>query len=256
MRITAVTLTLALLLAACRNDTATAVDVPTPVAETGRETLPAIEHFNALWQTIREAETPQSLEPLLVAAADVQDAVMLLDDSQKAWLERLNAEDFETLQSAVPGFIFHRGYDIHAEIDGPALLALAQSSGRPTDVAFFQQFVASYSDQALPVYLRFADSATPCVRFGETVLFDQYAGWQQFRTQYPDSYDDFSRQWLADIEDVVAHGTCTCTEAQAPVEQTLSGFIERFPDTAVHAQVVARLTQLRDDPYEKPVWCR
>ncbi|ULQ45507.1 hypothetical protein JN531_010275 [Flagellatimonas centrodinii] len=230
--------------------------MPTPTADTGHETLPAIERFSALWQAIHQAEAPQSLEPLLIAAAEVQDAVMLLDDSQQAWLERLDADRFAQLQSEVPGFVFHRGYDIHAEIDGPALLALAQSSGRPADVAFFEQFVASYSDQALPVYLRFADSASPCVRFGEPVLLDQYAAWQQFRAQHPDSYGDFSRQWLADIEDVVAHGTCTCTEAQAPVEQTLSEFIERFPETTVRPQVVARLTQLRDDPYEKPVWCR
>lgn len=222
----------------------------------GDDYPPAIQAYMAEWTAVEGSASPRSLEPLMQAAEGVQDAVMLIDDSQLAWLERLDDGAFARLQADVPGFVFHRGYDIHAEIDGDALLTLAQRKGRTADQAFFTQYVASYNDQALPLYLRFAGGASPCIRFGEPVLVDQYRQWRRFRLAHPGAYDAFTARWLADIEDAVAQATCTCTQDQPPVEATLADFNRAFPDNPAADRIDSRLAQLKDEPYARPVWCR
>jgi hypothetical protein len=218
--------------------------------------LPAIDRYEGIYTTLRAAESPQSLQPLFDAAQAVQEALMTIDESDYAWLERLDDGEAEAVQARLPGLRLHRGYDVHVSIDAAAMIALARDHGRPEDLAFFERYAASHSEQFLPIYLRYTDRAAPCVRFDETVLGDQYQLWREFHVDYPLAYRAFVRTWLSDIEDVMRHGTCTCTETQAPVETSLSAFIERFPDTPVRAEVESRLQQLRERPHEKPVWCR
>lgn len=253
-----VPLMLVALLAACGGG----AKAPAPTTEAVQESASdsrypeAIRDYMSEWAAVEHSETARSLEPLLAAAEAVQDAAMMIDDSQLAWLEQLDDADFSRLQADVPGFIFHRGQDIHAEIDGDALLTLAQRKGRPADQAFFGRFVAAYNEQALPLYLRFAGGASPCVRFGEPVLLDQYQGWRSFQQTHAGAYQAFTDRWLADIEDVMVHGTCTCTQKQSPVEETLAAFNSRFPQNPAADRIRARLQQLEEDPYARPVWCR
>lgn len=218
--------------------------------------LPAIDRYEGIYHTLRAAPEPRSLQSLFDAALGVQDALMTIDESEYAWLERISDAEAAAIQARLPGLVLHRGFDVHVAIDTAAMVALADAHGRPEDQAFFARYRVSHSEQSLPLYLRYTDRAAPCVRFGEPVLEEQYALWQDFQTRFPRAYPEFVQGWLRDIEDVMRHGTCTCTETQAPVEASLAGFIERFPQTPVRTEVEARLQQLRSAPYEKPVWCR
>lgn len=218
--------------------------------------LPAIDRYEGIYTTLRTAESPRSLQSLFDAALDVQDALMTIDESEYAWLERLDDGEAEVIQARLPGLVLHRGYDVHVSIDSAAMIAFARAHGHAEDLAFFERYAVSHSEQFLPVYLRYTDRAAPCVRFGDGVLGEQYRLWRDFRAEYPLAYTDFVDTWLGDIEDVMRHGTCTCTDSEAPVEASLSDFIERFPDTPVRSAVESRLQQLRERPHEKPVWCR
>lgn len=219
--------------------------------------LPEIERYRGLLHFLQVSETPQSMQPLFDAAQSVQSAVMEIDDSSYAWLERVSDEEAVALQAQLVGLRLHRGQDVYAEIDGGAIHELAMQHGKPVDQAFFAGFKAAFNDQGLPVYLDFANRASPCIRFDQPALLnDQYAYWLAFREANPQAYASFVRQWLRDIEDVMAQGTCTCTQEQAPVEAALEGFVTAFPETIVRADIQTRLQQLRNKPYEKPVWCR
>lgn len=227
-----------------------------PALLSATPSLPAIDRYEGIYLSVKAAEAPRSLQPLFDAALAVQEALMTLDATDYAWLERISDAEAMAVQARLPGLVLHRGYDVHVAIDAPALADFAAAHGKPEDLAFFQGYAQSYSDQALPVYLRFADRVAPCVRFGEAILADQYAGWQDFQQRYPQAYAAFVEGWLRDIEDVIRHGTCTCTTSPEPVMASLADFIERFPHTPVRADVEARLRQLREQPHAKPVWCR
>ena len=219
--------------------------------------LPEIERYRGLLQFLQVSETPNSMQPLFDAAQSVQSAVMTIDKGGSAWLERVSDEHALALQAQLVGLRLHRGLDVYAEIDTAVMHELALQHGQPVDQAFFAGLKAAFNDQGLPVYLNLANRASPCIRFDQPALmYEQYAYWQAFRKANPNAYAHFVRQWLRDIEDVMVHGTCTCTQKQAPVEAALKGFVAAFPETVVRADVQARLQQLRDKPYDKPVWCR
>lgn len=231
--------------------------VVAPLSLWAGPSLPEIERYRAILQLIQVADGPRSMQPLFDAAQAVQSAVMQIDESDYAWLEHLSDKEAAELQSALFGLTLHRGLDVHAEVDGAALLALANERGQPVDQAFFQRFATAFNQQSLPLYLAFTDRASPCVRFDQpTLLTGQYRDWSAFRQAHPDAYVAFVSQWLSDIEDVIAQGTCTCTQDQAPVEATMAQFVEQFPQTPLRNETLARLQQLKDRPYEKPVWCR
>lgn len=212
--------------------------------------------YGRAYAEVLAATSPVSLEPLLAAAEAVQDALMTLGEDDLALIERLDDAQFEALQGQLPGLRLHRGLDVHVEIDAAAFRALADRHGRPEDQAFWRLYEQSHNEQRLPVYLRFGTRVTPCIRFGEPVLFEQFEAWRDFAAEHPDAYQAFVNRWIGDIEDVFAQATCTCTEEQAPVEASLEAFIARYPEHAVTPAVRTRLAQLRNDPYARPVWCR
>lgn len=218
--------------------------------------LKEVERYAQQLAELTASKTRTSLEPLFESAGALQDAVMTVGDDDLAWLERLSDAEAQSLQARLLGIRLHRGLDVHAEIDRDVLLALARKFGTTADVAFFERYAEAYNEQALPVYLRFTDRIAPCVRFDTDDLGNQYDGWRTFEREHPDRYSAFVDQWLRDIEDVIAQGTCTCTPDQAPVEASIAAFIERFPDTPALADAQERLAQLESDPYVKPVWCR
>ncbi|WP_029889948.1 hypothetical protein [Polycyclovorans algicola] len=227
------------------------------VAQAAPPSLPEIDRYRGLLHFLQVSETPQSMQPLFDAAESVQSAVMRIDDSGYAWLERVSDDDAVAIQAQLEGLRLHRGLDVYAELDTAVMHDLALQHGRPVDQAFFAGLKDAYNDQGLPVYLDLTNRASPCVRFDPPeVLIDQYAHWQTFAQAHPGAYGKFVGQWLSDIEDVMAQGTCTCTQEQAPVEAALHAFVAAFPKTLVRADIQARLQQLKNQPYEKPVWCR
>lgn len=219
-------------------------------------TLPAAAQ--AYLETLRQVESakpPVSLEPLLAAAREAETALMTIEDGDRAWIETLSDADFTALQQQLRGLRLSRGVDVYAMPDDAFLLQLAQARGRPEDQAFFKIYDRLWGPELVPSYLQLGSRPTPCVRFGEDVLPGLYEDWRGYARQYPTAYREYTQQTVADLEEAVALGVCTCSDDQAVVRE-LSSFIQRFPDTPVKGKVKDRLQELKTHPDRRPVYCR
>ncbi len=205
---------------------------------------------------VEEADPPVSMETLFAAAEAAQDELMRVDVAgQEAWIESLSEEDFADLSQRLRGLRLSRGRDVYAQPDPNFLSELAQRQGRPEDRDFFRIYRKSWGADLVPSYLRLTTRVSPCVRFGENVIPDLYAGWRAFRDRYPLAYATYAAQSVRDLEEAVELGTCACG-GRDTVEQELSGFVTRFPDTPSRPAILARLQELEDDPDRRPVQCR
>ena len=214
-----------------------------------------IDAYRQTLAQVEAARSPVSLEPLLAAAEAAQDALMRIDDSDRAWLEIIGDDEFEALKAELRGLQLARGYDVYAQPDGAFLLQLATAKGRADDAAFFRLYDQLWSEQQLPKYLELGNRPTPCVRYGTGVLPELYQQWRDYAAQYPLAYVAHTKQTIADLEEAVALGVCACTDA-ADVERELSGFLKRFPTTPVAPQIALRLKELKEQPDLRPVRCR
>lgn len=219
------------------------------------ETPPALDRYVAELQQVEAAQQPVSLEPLFAASDEAQSAMMTLVDGDRAWIETLDEAAFERLQQTLRGMHLARGYDIYTQPDGAWFAQLAERHGRAEDRAFFALYRDFWDAENIPKYLALGRRATPCVRFGDDIIPTLYMQWGEFAQRYPQAYRGFTQQMLSDLEEAVALGVCTCTDAAA-VEKELTGFVQRFPQTPVAAQVRNRLQELKDDPERRPVHCR
>lgn len=205
---------------------------------------------------VESATAPVSLEPLVASALAAQDTLMAIQGmGDQAWIETLDEADYQKLQAELRGFRLSRGYDVYAQPDPVFLDALAQKHGLQKDRDFFRLYRGYWTEDLLPAYLSIGTRPTPCVRFGEGVLQEQYAGWSDYARRYPDAYQDFTRQTVADIEEAVGLGVCTCTDT-ASVQRELGSFIKRFPKSPVVGKVRSRLVELKETPDLRPVLCR
>jgi len=205
---------------------------------------------------VEQAGQPLSLEPLMASALAAQDALMEIQGlGDQAWIERLDEAEYQKLQTELRGFRLSRGHDIYAQPDPAFLDALAQQHGLAADRDFFRLYRRYWNEDLLPAYLSIGKRPTPCVRFGEGVLQDQYAGWSEYVRRYPESYRGFTRQTLADLEEAVGLGVCTCTDA-ASVQRELGSFVERFPNSPAAPKARSRLVELQETPDLRPVLCR
>ncbi|HEY0917344.1 MAG TPA: hypothetical protein VGE22_20860 [Solimonas sp.] len=215
--------------------------------------------IGAYMQTLASVEgskTAVSLEPLMASAVAAQDALMEIQGfGDQAWIETLDDDQYQKLQNELRGFRLSRGYDVYAQPDPAFLDALAQKLGLPADRDFFRLYRGYWNKDLLPVYLDMGKRPTPCVRFGEGVLQEQYAGWSEYVRRYPDAYTGFTRQTLADLEEAVGLGVCTCTDT-ASVQRELGSFLKRFPKSPVAGKVRSRLVELKETPDLRPVLCR
>jgi len=217
---------------------------------------PAVDAYLAELSRVEQAPQPVSLEPLFIAAGEVQDAMMdIQGHGDQAWMETLDDAQYAALKAELRGLQLSRGYDIYAQPDGAFLLGLAQGHGRPADQAFFLLYRDLWDANLLPRYLGAGNNPTPCVRFGENVLPPLYAGWRDYAARYPLAHIAFTAQMLQDLEEAVALGVCACGDEQSVVRE-LRGFVKRFPDTPVAPQIRARLKELKETPDLRPVRCR
>ena len=219
------------------------------------EALPpaVIEYLSAL-ATVEQSKVPGSLEALFAKAEASQNALMEVTGEQ-AVLERLSTEAFAALQSQVRGLSLHREMDIYAQPLPAFFLTLAKAHGLPADIAFFEQYAATWGPDLVPVYLKLRPQPTPCVRFGEDRIAPLYARWQRFAAQHPNAYVEHAAQNLRDLEEAVALGTCACTGV-ASVLSEQAAFLKAFPASPKTAEIKARSLQLVNDPDVLPVNCR
>lgn len=216
----------------------------------------AVTAYLEILAGVEDADPPVSMEALFAGAEAAQDELMRMDATgQQAWIETLSAEDFDQLSQRMRGLRLSRGRDVYAQPDPNFLSELAQRQGRPEDRDFFRVYRRSWGADLVPSYLRLTHRVSPCVRFGENVIPDLYAGWRAFRDRHPMAYATSAAQAVRDLEEAVELGTCACGGHDS-VEQELSGFVTRFPDTPSRPGILARLQELEDDPDRRPVQCR
>lgn len=216
----------------------------------------AVDSYLARLQAVEQAKQPVSMEPLLAAASEVQDALMSLQPGgDQAWQETLPEAAYAKLKGELRGIRLSRGYDVYAQPDGDFLLKLAQAHGRPQDQAFFALYQAFWNAQLLPQYLSIGKGTTPCVRFDEGIIPELYRGWSDFAKQYPRAYTAFTQQTLIDLEEVIELGTCACRDADS-VERELAGFVKQFPQSPATPKARKRLVELKENPDWRPVHCR
>ncbi|HEX4895345.1 MAG TPA: hypothetical protein VFV11_03340 [Solimonas sp.] len=218
---------------------------------------PARAQYLAALADVESATTPVSLEPLLARAEALQDTLMSFERyGDQAQLETYDEARYSALQAELRGLRLSRGTDVYAQPDPEVFLALAEAKGREADRAFFRLYRDYWTAELLPRYLKVGQRPTPCVRFGDDVLAPLYAGWRDYAARYPQAYVAFTRQTLADLEEAVSLGVCTCDGDENTVRAELTGFLARFPQTPVAAQIGARVKELDEDPYRRPVHCR
>ena len=215
----------------------------------------AVRAYVAALAAVEHARTPVSLEPLLAAAEAAQDALMRLHDGDRAVIEVYSNAEFARLKAKLRGLQLSRGYDVYAQPDGAWLLQLAQAHGLPQDQEFFRLYRAYWTAEQVPRYLSLGQRATPCVRFGEGIMPDVYLEWRNYAARYPGAYVAFTRQVLSDLEEAEALGVCSCGDEDS-VMRELGGFMQRFPQSPVAEKVRARLVELKEQPYLRPVHCR
>lgn len=217
---------------------------------------PAVTAYLDALSATEQADPPASLEPLFQAAEEAQEALMQVDGSgQGAWIESLDEDDYASLSQQLRGLRLSRGRDVYAQPDPNFLSELAQRQGRDEDREFFRMYRRSWGNDLIPSYLRLTTRVTPCVRFGENVIPALYDGWRAYRLRFPLAYMAYTEQTVRDLEEAVELGTCACGGRDS-VEQELSAFVTRFPDTPSRPAILARLQELEDDPERRPVQCR
>ncbi len=256
-----IALTLLLLLAACGRSTPdaapAAIAAPASLQTAAAHLPPAVADYLAALLVVEQAKAPVTLEALFAKAEAAQDALMEITSGVdgKALLETYDEAGFAALQARVRGLVIHRGMDIYAQPEPGFFLALARTRGLPADVAFFEQYAATWGPDLIPVYLKLRPQPTPCVRFGESRIAPMYAAWQAFAARHPNAYAQHAAQNLRDLEEAVALGTCACDGAQT-VKREQDAFLKQFPASPKAAEIRARREQLDKDPDVLPVNCR
>lgn len=255
-RLSLATVSISLFLAGCgRTPPTPAPEAPVAGITAEAPALPtAVQDYLDALKTVESASAPGSLEALLTKAEGAQNALMEVTGEQ-AVLERYSEAEFTALQKAVRGLKLHRDLEIYAQPEPAFFLALAKAKGLPADVAFFEQYAASMGDDLVPHYLKLRPQPSPCVRFGEGVIEQLYAGWRAYAAAHPAAYAGHAQQSIADLEETLVLGTCTCSDAAAVLSEQ-AAFVARYPDNAKAAAIKARSEQLVNDPEVLPVHCR
>ena len=217
---------------------------------------PEVAAFADALDSVESGDPPIEMESLFTAAGAVQQVLMRPDPiTGHPWIQDVNSEDIEALSDRLRGMRIARAPIPYALPDALFLSELAQRQGRPEDRAFVRSYRQSWGLDPMPVWMRRTSRVLPCIRYGEGVMGDLYEAWQGFAIEYPAAYIDYVRLMLGEIEQAVAQGGCACGNEDA-VEQELSEFVTRFPNTSLRPAILARLQELEDDPERRPVQCR
>lgn len=158
-------------------------------------------------------------------------------------IEELPDADFEQLVRDLPGIILNRDEVLLADPDPQFFLDLARKRGDAADVAFFENYRATFPDSVWPVWVNQQTDVTGCIDYGSGQLVQRYAGWRKFRAANPGRYKAAVTQRLRDIEEAAADATCACgTKESARTE--LERFVKAFPDALFVPRIRRRIEAL------------
>ncbi|MDQ3281915.1 MAG: hypothetical protein M3Q69_10945 [Acidobacteriota bacterium] len=186
-------------------------------------------------------------------AIAVSDA-LLAHDGDEAVMEALSKKRFDALATSLRGIVLNREEVVIAKPDPVFFLRLAKRCGGIEDVAFFEEYSATYPDRVWPSYIAQQTDVTGCSTLGEGELLARFSGWSDYARKYPRSYRSSVRAELARIEEELTTGTCICGTAAEAVQE-LSRFVRRFPRATIAPQVRRRMEAIRSGATELRQHC-
>lgn len=159
-------------------------------------------------------------------------------------IEGLTDSEYEQLMRDLPGIILNRDEVVLADPDPTFFLDLARKRGDAADVAFFENYKATFPVSVWPVWVDQQTDVTGCIDYAGGQLVQRYAGWRKFRAANPGRYKAAVTQRLREIEEAAADATCACgTKESARTE--LERFVKAFPDSLVTPRIRRRIEALR-----------
>lgn len=216
----------------------------------------AAQTYLAELAKVEAATTPVSLEPLLLSADAVQDALMQIPGGlgSESVMETYSDAEFSALQQQLRGLHLQRGMEIFVQAQPEFFLNLAQAHGREADIAFFRLYRAYWGKNLFPIYMQPRALVVGCMKYGDGLFTELYEDWARYARLHPQDYRSSVQQMLRDFEEVVSLGTCACGDRDSVIRE-LRGFVKRFPSNPAAPAASKRWRELKAGTEKLPVSC-
>jgi hypothetical protein len=206
--------------------------------------IPEVRAYLTHLERLQARDPKETVEATFTAALQLHKALVESTDSDYALIERLTEAEFQALEKGVPGVVFGRVVVPRAEPASSYFLSLAQKYGRPADVAFFRNYIATRPEGLWASYIEMQTDDQGCTLLGKGELVARYSGWLRFRAAYPKAYATTVGRELGEIEESIAEWGCVCGTREEALRE-LQTFANRFPRSRVIKQVRQRVRELR-----------
>ena len=222
-------------------------------AQPAAEIPPEVTGYAAAMKELLGTQGRTSVQP--VFELGIQAAPLL-----QAVVQDLSDADFKSVQDQMQGFVVSRGAVNAAASNasrGPSAASLvtpkaqffedlAKRKGEPADIAFFAIYALTEPDSnnAAPAYIRRSDGAAGCTLYDGKLMVSLYRGWLDFRTRYPDKYENEAQGEIDSLDAELASGICACGSAQETAAG-LQAFVDAFPDLPSAAKLRSRIAEIR-----------
>lgn len=184
------------------------------------------------------------VEALLRLGRDASDALVRRPKGDGLnVMEQLNDEEFQDVSLKMKGFLVNREETVYVEPDPEFFASLAKRTGDQVSVDFFDVYGKTIR-KTWPVYIEQQTDYSGCIRYGTTSLVDAYARWDTYRKKYPARYAEEVTNFIVEIEDYLASGTCACADKQSVVRE-LKAFIRAFPGAGIAPRIKERINEIR-----------
>ena len=210
---------------------------------TSPSSMPPVRAYLSALERLQSGQAPPSVERTFRAAMAV-DAALLRKKGDSTLLESLSDAEYEALTKALPGIILNREEVVIAEPDPIFFQALARKYGKPADVEFFRNYLATLPNGVFKSYVEQQTDYSGCTAFGKGELVRRYAGWLAYRSSYPHAYLNQVTEQLTAIEAEVSESTCACG-SRDEVLRELRQFAARFPASPVIKSVLRRIREVQ-----------
>lgn len=206
--------------------------------------MPQVRAYLSTLRRLQSGRATPSVEETFSAAMAVDEA-LLQKKGDGSLLESLPDAEYEALTKALPGIILNREEVVIAEPDPSFFQALAKKYGKPADIEFFRNYLATLPNGVFKSYVEQQTDYSGCTAFGKGELVRRYAGWLAYRSSYPQAYLNQVTEQLTAIEAEVTEGTCACG-SRDEVLRELRQFADRFPASPVIMNLLKRIREIQE----------
>lgn len=221
-------------------------------AQPAAEIPPEVASYSAAMKELVATRGPASIQPVFELGIQASPLV-------QAVVQDLSEADFKSVQDQMQGFVVSRGAvnaiaPTAARGPGAANLVtpknqffkeLAKRKGTPADVAFFEIYTRTEPDTnpGAPAYIRRENGAAGCTLYDGKLMVSLYRGWLDFRTRYPDKYENEAQGEIDSLDAELASGICACGSQKETVAG-LQAFVTAFPDLPAAAKLRNRIAEI------------